>query len=284
MTATLARSPLRYPGGKQKAVREIAAMLPPGRFAEYREPMCGGASVFFMLKQMGKAEHYWINDAFKELIIFWLHASDPVLNDYLREKLEVILSVIAKEPALARDYFEQFRVMRYPSEENYIPGEFALLARAFYYLNRVTFSGTTQAGGFSQHAAMKRFTKSAIDRLAPLPDALKGVDITNLDWLEVVAHPGENVFMFLDPPYFKAKKLYGRDGKLHQFDHRLLSQHLQESPHKWLLTVDDCERAHAVYGSIPGVTIKPWSLQYGMNNCGADGKSKKGNELFIYNY
>ena len=42
------RSPLRYPGGKSRAVERVAALVP--KFDEFREPFVGGGSVFIYLK------------------------------------------------------------------------------------------------------------------------------------------------------------------------------------------------------------------------------------------
>ena len=44
------KSPLRYPGGKQKAISQIAHYLPP-KFKEFREPFVGGGSIFFYVLQ-----------------------------------------------------------------------------------------------------------------------------------------------------------------------------------------------------------------------------------------
>ncbi len=63
------KSPLRFPGGKSRALEQIIPIVPP--FAEYREPMVGGGSVFFRLKQMFPERRYWINDINYELYCFW---------------------------------------------------------------------------------------------------------------------------------------------------------------------------------------------------------------------
>ncbi|MFN7658083.1 MAG: DNA adenine methylase, partial [Dolichospermum sp.] len=44
------KSPLRYPGGKSKAIKQISEYLPK-KFSELREPFVGGGSVFIYLKQ-----------------------------------------------------------------------------------------------------------------------------------------------------------------------------------------------------------------------------------------
>ncbi len=63
------RSPLRYPGGKSRAVEKIAALVPP--FEEYREPFVGGGSVFVRFKQNFPEKKFWINDKYAELATFW---------------------------------------------------------------------------------------------------------------------------------------------------------------------------------------------------------------------
>src|SRR5580658_7902633 len=69
------RSPLRYPGGKQKAIEQISRLLRSAE--EYREPLVGGGSVYFHARSMGLAKRYWINDKFAELVAFWQTAQDP---------------------------------------------------------------------------------------------------------------------------------------------------------------------------------------------------------------
>ena len=151
----------------------------------------------------------------------------------------------------------------------------------FFFFNRVTFSGTTRAGGFSSAASLQRFTASSIARLAPMPDALADTRITNVDFEEVIDVPGKDVFLFLDPPYFTATKLYGPGGDLHTFDHAVLADSLKQSKHRFLITYDDCKEIRQLYS---WAKIKPWTLQYGMNNCNLQRESKVGAELFISNY
>ena len=265
------KSPLRYPGGKQKAIKSIAKML-PAKCLEFREPMVGGGSVFLYTKSIELAQKYWINDQFEELVAFWQILQDEKTCSRLRRELEELRSQF-KSPIEIQDFFLTAR-----KEQRHDKFEMAFL---FFFFNRVTFSGTTRAGGFSKAASQARFTASSIDRLAPLPEALKDVVITNLDYADVVNAPGEDVFLFLDPPYYKASKLYGRNGDLHKFDHERLANILEKSKHKFLITYDDCEEVHELY---PWANIVPWKLQYGMNNCGKDGLSKLGSELFISNY
>jgi DNA adenine methylase len=67
---TIITSPLRYPGGKAKALRKILPMIPEN-FTEYREPFLGGASVFIAFKQQHPNTMCSINDLNYDVYCFW---------------------------------------------------------------------------------------------------------------------------------------------------------------------------------------------------------------------
>ena len=43
------KSPLRYPGGKSRAIKQILQHV-PAHIEEYREPVIGGGSVFLAIR------------------------------------------------------------------------------------------------------------------------------------------------------------------------------------------------------------------------------------------
>jgi len=265
------KSPLRYPGGKQKAILQIAKLLPKNA-DEYREPLVGGGSVYFHARSISFAKSYWINDKFKELVSFWRSVQNVDSCRRMQIELETMRSQFGSSDEIKK-YYVDARKEEFSNEYRE-----ALL---FFFFNRVTFSGTTRAGGFSRLASQRRFTASSIERLGPMPSALSGTEITNLGFEQVIDKPGKNVFIFIDPPYFTASKLYGPGGSLHEFDHELLAERLKKTDHKFLITYDDCPEIRALY---EGAKIQKWSLQYGMNNCNTQHKSKIGSEIFISNY
>jgi DNA adenine methylase len=264
------RSPLRYPGGKQKAIEQISRLMKSAE--EYREPFVGGGSVYLHARSMGLAKRYWINDKFAELVSFWKTVQDPEACVRLLNELEQ-LRCSFRSAAQIKKFFLKARL-----EE---PSDAYREALLFFFFNRVTFSGTTRAGGFSSAASLSRFTASSIERLVPMPQALAGTEITNLDFEQVINKPGKDVFIFLDPPYFTATKLYGHGGSLHAFDHERLARILKKTQHKFLITYDECPEIRELYS---WAFVKGWSLRYGMNNCSLQRESKIGSELFIANY
>lgn len=281
------KSPLRYPGGKSKAIAKIIEYLPE-TFSEYREPFVGGGSLFIYLKQKFPDLNIWINDLNTELFLFWKTA-------------QVDLEKLVKEIFYIKNTYQDGKLL-FQELTQVDVRQLSDLQRAvrFFVLNRITFSGTVESGGFSQQAFQRRFTMSSIERLEKLSSILPRIKITNLDYSYLLgarssspqvtagSHPllasqRNDTFIFLDPPYFTATKsrLYGKQGNLHtSFDHQRFAKLMKECSCSWLITYDDSPK---IRENFQFSTISKWKLQYGMNNYKQD-SAAKGNELFLYNY
>ena len=221
------KSPLRYPGGKSRAVEIILDLIP--QFNEYREPFLGGGSVFVRLKQLNPTAKFWINDAYFELFKFWQQTQ--IDADALRDKIFELKNQFPN----GKELYQNLKNNR--NDFNDLE-----TASAFFIFNRITFSGTTLSGGYSESAFRGRFTMSSIERIRPLAKLLENVKITNFDYENLIKKDGENVFIYLDPPYFSARKslLYGKKGNLHKnFDYERFAAVMKTCKHKWLITLDD---------------------------------------------
>jgi len=262
------KSPLRYPGGKSRAIPTISKLIPD--FDEFREPFLGGGSVFIYAKQRFPNKTFWVNDIYFELFKFWEMSQKDV--DKLIDKIYEwrLKFPVGKELyQFLNENLEQFCDLE--------------RAAAFFIYNRITFSGTTLSGGYSEQAFTGRFTESSIHRLNKFANVINGSKITNLDYEDLVGAKGENVFIFLDPPYHSATKsaLYGKNGNLHKsFDHERFAQTMKKCTHKWLITYDESEYIRELFDF---ANIIPWSLTYGMRNI-TENSDQKGKELFISNY
>ena len=262
------RSPLRYPGGKSRATKLIASLIPP--FDEFREPFVGGGSVFLYLKQLHAEKEYWINDLYYQLYNFWKW-SQRDLN-----------AVVAQVRQWRKTFSIGKNLHRFLAEhiDTLTPVE---QAAAFFVFNRITFSGTSESGGFSEAAFRGRFTPSSIERLEAVSPILNGTRITNFDYEKVVEAKGEHVAIFLDPPYYSATQsaLYGRNGHLHKsFDHERFADVMKHCKHDWLITYDDSPFVRKLFSF---ANITSWNLMYGMRNQTA-ASDQRGKELFISNY
>lgn len=264
------KTPLRYPGGKSRAIKQMKYLL-PNEFDEYREPFVGGGSFFIYLKQKKPTLKVWINDLNPELYYFWKYAQSD------SEKLSYEIQKVRKGRNNGQELFDELLQVDVKTLT-----EFERAVR-FFVLNRITFSGVVESGGYSQHAFEGRFTESSIERVAKMGNILEGVKITHLDYRELLKDGNKEVFTFLDPPYFKATKsrLYGKNGILHtEFNHDDFAREVKKCKHSWLITYDDSPEIRKNFSL---AHVYEWELQYGMNNY-KQGKAEKGNELFISNY
>ncbi|MCP5495115.1 MAG: DNA adenine methylase [Leptospiraceae bacterium] len=262
------KSPLRYPGGKSRAIDLISSLIP--EFQEFREPFVGGGSVFIYLKQKYPNRKYWINDLYFQLYTFW-NMCQKDLDSVIKKVLEW------------RTQFPNGKELHKFLNENIQRFNDIEIASAFFVYNRITFSGTSEAGGYSELAFKDRFTNSSIERLLKLKNILCDITITNLDYEKLVNAKGKEVFLFLDPPYYSAKKsaLYGKNGNLHKgFDHERFANTMKNCKHKWLITYDDSEYIKNLFGF---TNIIAWNLKYGMRNV-TKNSDQNGKELFISNY
>lgn len=265
----LVKSPLRYPGGKSKAIGKIMPhILSGGPISEFREPFVGGGSVFLAVKQhFGVELPCAINDLNPDVVAFWR---------YVKLNAEALARAVS---TLRDDYQGNGRGLYHSLREAEPTTDFDRAIR-FFIMNRITFSGVMDAGGYSQQAFDTRFTPSSVDRLRKVAPLLANVTITQGDYEPMLHDNGEGVFIFLDPPYHSAthSKLYGKDGHLHtSFDHVRFAENMRRCPHRWLITYDDSEYVRGLFSF---ATVQGWELQYGMNNY-KQGRAAIGKELFI---
>jgi len=274
------KSPLRYPGGKQRAIKYLDKFLPPlDNIVEYREPFLGGGSMFFHIrsKKLNSYVFYMLNDLNQEVFYFW---------DSVQFEREALVELIRERKKSTINGRELYNYLVNLDVEALSPVE---RAARFFILNRITYSGTIESGGYSESAFKTRFTESSIERIELLKEAFRcdksDIMVTSFDYEVVLDYysikkEDKTKFVFLDPPYYGnvKSKLYGIKGDLHTtFDHDRLAKKLLDAgdSYLWLLTIDDCEEVRTLYSPFK---IHEWELQYSM------GKPKKGKELIITNY
>ncbi len=270
----LIKSPLRFPGGKSKAIKYIMPLVPD--FNEYREPLVGGGSLFFALHRKFPEKQYWINDIDPNLYKFW-----KACRDTPNELVDAI-------NVLKRQYKNGSKLYSFLLNTGSRSKNIIDIASRFFILNRITFSGLIESGGYSEQAFKGRFTDTSIDRILLASKALQEVKITNEDFSKVLRPAGEKVFIFLDPPYYSNSeaKLYGKHGQLHtKFNHEVFFKELVACKHNWLVTYDNCSKIQTLFEENRSESwLKfAWQLRYGTNNSSKK-IAKVGNELFILNY
>jgi DNA adenine methylase len=241
------KSPLRYPGGKSRAVRHILPYFPTG-IKKMASPFCGGASVEVTLSNSGVYVHCY--DTFEDLIVFWqvLQKSPIALSDKVKS------------------YYPLSRTRFYELQKE-SPKDELEQAAIFYVLNRSSFSGITKSGGMSP--GHPRFTEKGIDSLKNFN--FNG-SFEHATFSESISKHKSD-FMYLDPPYkIVSDNLYGVKGNHHKnFNHDELRE-MVEDCQSWVMSYNDCPEIRKMYEKYRIVELA-WA--YGMGN------SKKSNEILI---
>ena len=206
------KTPLRYPGGKSRAVVKLLQYLPDlSQVKEFREPFLGGGSVALEITKRYPKIEIWVNDLYEPLANFWQtlqHDGEKLQNELFKIKKEY------HSPDLARDIFT--RSKEYLSDQE---TEDFRRAVSFYIVNKCSFSGLTESSSFSKQASESNFSINGIDRLMEYSELIEGWRITN-DTYESLLTDQKDVFVYLDPPYDIKIPIYGKRGSMHKhFDH-----------------------------------------------------------------
>ena len=206
------KTPLRYPGGKSRAVPKLLQWLPSREITEYREPFLGGGSMAIeMTRRLPEEVPIWVNDLYEPLYNFWVQLRDN--GDYLYSELIKAKNFHPDEDT-ARELFLK-------SKENLHDSSRSQEDRAvdFYIINKCSFSGLTESSSFSKAASNSNFSYRGIERLPEYSELISRWKITNLSYEELVSDE-TLTFIYADPPYDIKDALYGHKGDKHRgFDH-----------------------------------------------------------------
>ncbi len=270
---------LRYPGGKSKATKTLAPWYPEN-FKEYREPFIGGGSVAFYTTQAYPDVPIWINDLYVPLYNFWVQLRDN--GEELSERLKDIktkASNYSTQDEIDSAHKELFNQTKIDINEQ----DGVERAASFFVLNKCSFSGLTENSTFSVTASRSNFSFIGIEKLKQYSKLMKNWKITNIDYSEVMNASGDDVFVFLDPPYDIKDFLYGKDREMHKsFDHDVFAENVYKCPHKFMITYNLNERLLELYKDY---YLKEWKLRYSMAHRGEKGTDENiKTELLITNY
>lgn len=244
-------SPLRYPNEKTRECKILDDILNEhfiiNNYDTIMSPFVGGAS-FELFLQNKYSKKLIVNDKFKPLYNFWINCKNN------KNKL---CNILTKNLGINKATFLNLR--------NVIIDDVDPFEQSIYYfiINRCSFSGTALSSNFSLEANTKRFNIESIEKIYNLE--LDNFEIYNLDFEDFIKEQyKENMFIFLDPPYYleKKSKLYGNNGDLHEFfDHKKLYQTIKDKKN-WLMTYNNCTFIKDLYQDFLILEI---SLPYNIN-------------------
>jgi DNA adenine methylase len=250
------KSPLRYPGGKTRAVKILKKYVQeyfPGRKV-LLSPFFGGGSFEIAMKEDGF--RIFANDLFGPLFTFWT---------VLKDRAASLAQRVSSQMPVTKEKFADFRknIMNLSQDEQ---------AAAYYIINRCSFSGATFCGGYSAQAATGRLNESSLRTLQSAN--LDGIEFSNMDCCEFLrVHPEKpDTLVYADPPYYIKTYIYGKDGDMHEsFDHKAFAETIRKR-RDWIISYNDCDYIRELY---KGCRIFTESWAYGMN------ASKESSEVII---
>tara|TARA_R110000850_G_scaffold18034_2_gene54839 strand:- start:72 stop:962 length:891 start_codon:yes stop_codon:yes gene_type:complete len=273
------KTPIRYPGGKSKAIKTLSQWYPQ-IISEYREPFIGGGSIAIDVTKANPDIPVWINDLYVPLYNFWVQLRDrgQDLSEGVREQKEKMLERGTQDE---KDKFAKDLFNKYANElDTYDDFRKAV---AFFIMNKCSYSGLTENSTFSRTAANSNFSLVGADKLSQFSELIKKWKITNIDYSEVMNAPGEDVFVFLDPPYDIKDFLYGKDREMHKFfDHDKFAEDVYKCPHEFMITYNVNDRLLELYKDYH---LREWKLRYSMAHRGEKGTDENvKTELLVTNY
>lgn len=243
------RSPLRYPGGKGSLATFINSVIDinEGIGCQYYEPFAGGAGAGFRLLSEEKVSALFLNDADPCIYAFWKSAL---------WKTEQFVSRILNSPLTIQEWQKQRAIYLKAKRNSLLDVGFAT-----FYLNRCNRSGILTGagpiGGYAQEGDWKldaRFNREKLaTRILKIREYRDVIKIHNLDALVFLSKKlpigkrRQNVFVYLDPPYFTAgQRLYYNSFK--NKDHRDLARYiLRQKTLKWMMSYDNCDFIRRLY-------------------------------------
>ena len=262
------KTPLRYPGGKSRVAKDFIPRF-PSDIGEFREPFLGGGSVALLFTQMYPDVPVWVNDKYVYLYNFWVHLQKDgkkLSDDLVSIKTDNSTEDKAKE--LFKDAKDKIH-----KEDSYTQ------AVLFWVLNKCSYSGLTENSSFSATASRQNFTTKGARNLQNISNLIGNWKITNLDYSEVMRQNGNDVFLFLDPPYKIGTYLYGSNAELHKnFKHEEFYEACALCKHDWFVTYNNDDDLKQLYRNFHQEEFK---ITYGMKHR-PDNKLKK--ELLVCNY
>jgi len=269
------KTPLRYPGGKSRAVTKMDPYFPDLRnYKEFREPFLGGGSVAIHITKKYPDLTIWANDLYEPLVNFWQQLQ--MFGTDLKNALADLKSS-HNDPVSAKTLFLSSKVNVGDISVNNFDR-----AVAFYIVNKCSFSGLTESSSFSPQASNSNFSMRGIEKLPDYSQLISKWRISNFSY-DYMMDGNRNVFMYLDPPYDIKDNLYGNKGSMHKgFDHDKFAADCDNNDMDQLISYNSDQ---LVKDRFKNWNAAEFDLTYTMRSVGEymrDQKQRK--ELLLFNY
>ena len=271
-------SPLRYAGGKSKAIGLILENLPKLKEKKVISPFFGGGSVELCLSQMLEIEVIGY-DIFNMLVNFWnvlINHKDEFVNELAKFDINeeeftynrhVLLNYWEKIKPSDLNYKTKNKILLKPEDLTKLDNN--IITQAVYYYYNMTLSyGPMFLGWPSSNEINKDKFKRRIEKIKELNFINLQV---NCGSFEEVLEKHPNDFLFLDPPYYldgdskMFKGMYPNcNFAIHHnsFDHVKLAEILKNHKGGFLMTYNNCSAIRNLYNNCK-FEYPEWQYTYG---------------------
>ena len=271
-------SPLRYAGGKSKAIGLILENLPKLKEKKIVSPFFGGGSLELCISQMLGIEVIGY-DVFNMLVNFW-NVLINHKNEFIAEllKFDIDEEEFTYNRHVLLNYWEKIKPsdLKYKTknkielkEEDLTKLDNNIVNQAVYYYYNMTLSyGPMFLGWPSSNEINKDKFKRRIDKIKEMN--LINLHINCASFQEIL-EKHSNDFLFLDPPYYldgdskMFKGMYPNcNFAIHHnsFDHVKLSEMLKKHKGGFLMTYNNCSTIRDLYSDCK-FEYPEWQYTYG---------------------
>jgi DNA adenine methylase len=187
---------VKWVGGKRQLLKQFRdlKLYPPEKFNpkinRYFEPFVGGGAVFFDLLP----RQAFLSDLNRELVVTY---------NVIKNNVESLIKSL-KKYKYDKDFYLEIRA-KDPDKLSDLE-----IASRFIYLNRTCFNGmyrVNSKGGFN--VPFGAYSNPMICdevNLRRVSESLKGVEIKNQDYKEIIKNAKKGDFIYFDPPYYPVSK------------------------------------------------------------------------------
>lgn len=230
---------MRYPGGKTKQIKVLAPLTIEllDNKSRYVEPFVGGGSVATAIAKQSQAKQFWINEFSYPMYCYW----KSVINypDLLIQQIENYVPKV-------NDFYEWKELFRENDLDILLNLPVWEVGFKKLAIHQISYSGLGEMAGspIGGRNQLSKYDVGCRWNPARLIKDIKfwntsehKVDVTWMDFADVITQCNENDAIYLDPPYWeKGSQLYTHSFGKNQ--HLLLGKLLTETPASWVLSYD----------------------------------------------
>jgi DNA adenine methylase len=288
-------SPLRYGGGKSKAIGIILELLPKLKNKKIISIFCGCSSLEIVLSNILNYEVICY-DIFDHLINFWnvlknnkeelfneLSKLIPDKENFTKNRI-ILLNHWNKIKPKYLKYKTKNKISLTDNEKNMLDND-NIKKATYYYYNMSLSYGPMFLGWNSKLYLNQNKYNRIINKIKNYE--LNNISFKTLDFEQSIKkHPKD--FLYLDPPYYLNKSkndnskmfkgLYPNcNFAIHHnnFKHEKLAELLKEHKSGWILTYNDCDYIRNLYKDYLQFFPK-WQYTFGQGEL-RNGKNRKNN-------